>query len=90
MISLGYNNVPTKNKQSWKDAMIDHIDLAINLHEIQEIIIMDHMECRAYKFIYEDKIKNKKDEYNFHIQNLRLLKNISKINYKNIFNESKW
>jgi hypothetical protein len=32
----------------WKQALIDHIELAINLHQINDVYIVEHQDCGAY------------------------------------------
>jgi carbonic anhydrase len=56
--SLGYN----QNKyESWKKTADDHIFLSKKLHDISNIIVIDHMDCGAYKMFY-DKTKILRDE----------------------------
>ena len=35
--------------KNWKGALFNHIGLAIDLHGIEDIYIMEHRECGAYK-----------------------------------------
>jgi hypothetical protein len=62
--SLGYNEGKTDveiactkkdckcaTQTNWKPIFENHISLASKLHEISEIIIIDHYECGAYKLM---------------------------------------
>ena len=35
-------------KEHWHDTFFDHLGLAIHLHEIHTVIVMEHRECGAY------------------------------------------
>jgi len=63
--SLGYNGLLDYNWQSCADA---HIELSHKLHEIDEIILIDHMSCGAYKAKYGNITHI--EEYQYHIVNL--------------------
>jgi hypothetical protein len=65
--SLGYNGLLDYD---WVKTIDDNIDLAISLHDINEIIIIDHMYCGAYKAQYPDMVKGGVEEYNCHVENL--------------------
>ena len=51
--SLGYNqkNFP------WTQSTDDHIDLSVKIHGITDIVVIDHMGCGMYDFIYNDNNK---------------------------------
>jgi hypothetical protein len=36
----------------WGQAFRDHLDLAIKLHSIRRVIILDHRECGSYRVIF--------------------------------------
>jgi len=38
--------------QGWTQVFKDHLDLSIKLHNIQEVIFIDHLDCGYYKKIY--------------------------------------
>ena len=51
----------------WRQVGEEHLDLAINLHKIKEIICIEHEQCGAYKMCYPDlKPENEKQQ---HIEN---------------------
>lgn len=47
--SLGVNAGVNKMIRSWQKTWWDHLRLAISLHKIKKIIIIDHEDCGAYK-----------------------------------------
>lgn len=67
--SLGYNQ---DKYPAWKSSLIDHINLAIDLHHISEIIVIDHLKCGAYKIFYGDITDD--EELELHKVNLRKFK----------------
>jgi len=64
--SLGYNGIT--GFTGWNTIFEQHVDLAIQLHDIQVITILDHMECGAYKLQYGPDAM--KDEERLHVENL--------------------
>ena len=65
--SLGYNQ---KKYTAWTETLDTHIELAENLHEIKEVIVIDHMYCGAYKIFYNKKSISRNEEIELHKQNL--------------------
>ena len=64
-----------KNDHPWVKALDEHIKLAIALHDIQEVIVIDHMDCGAYKALYKELTKTDlgpNDEYVRHTENIKL------------------
>lgn len=43
---LGDNH--KKYSPHWSQALMDHVELAINLHDIRDIYIVEHQDCGAY------------------------------------------
>lgn len=71
--SLGYN----QNKFSdWGTTFEKHIDLSKELHKIDEIIVVDHMDCGAYKILYTKPEMTKEEEYQLHRENLAKFKQV--------------
>lgn len=61
--SLGYNqNVYS----AWTKTLDNHIELAKKLHDIKEIIVIDHMSCGAYKIFYNKKSITETEEIELH------------------------
>jgi len=61
--SLGYNAGP----EDWRTTWLDHIVLAKRLHQIQEIVIVEHEDCGYYKQFYG--VQN--DNFQMHLLNVR-------------------
>ena len=40
----------------WDETFLDHVRLASQLHEIKEVIVVDHLECGCYKAYYGTKV----------------------------------
>jgi carbonic anhydrase len=71
--SLGYNQT---KYEYWKKTVNDHIDLAKNLHHIEKIIIIDHMNCGAYKIFYNKPNISVEEELALHKENFNKFKNL--------------
>lgn len=56
---------------SWQPMFLDHVRLAIDLHDIQEIWVFDHMDCGMYKATLK---LDKDDKEDIHIEKLKELK----------------
>lgn len=50
--SLGYNEGQKDPGLAWDKTFEAHIDLAIKLHGITEIVVIDHSDCGMYKATY--------------------------------------
>ena len=52
----------------WRKTATDHLDLAMKLHHIKEVICIEHAQCGAYKMCYPElKPENEKE---IHVQNV--------------------
>jgi carbonic anhydrase len=71
--SLGYNQ---NTFSAWGETFDKHIELAIELHHIDEIIVLDHMGCGAYKILYNKPSLTEKEERDLHRKNLLKFKQI--------------
>ena len=69
--SLGYNQ--TKFPE-WAQTFDKHINLAMELHDINEVIVMDHMDCGAYRILYDSPSMSRQEEYELHKKNLNKFK----------------
>ena len=56
----------------WGKSVLDHIGISIKLHQINKVILLDHLDCGAYKTFCPD--LKKEDEYEEHKKNLKLAK----------------
>ena len=71
--SLGYNQT---KYETWRKTVDDHINLAKKLHHIKKIIVIDHMDCGAYKLFYDKSKISREDEIKFHIENFNKFKKL--------------
>jgi len=65
--SLGYNQDKFKE---WGTTFDKHIELSKDLHNINEIVVVDHMDCGAYRILYDSPNMSKEEEYELHRKNL--------------------
>ncbi len=64
----------TDQFSEWGKTFRDHLEVAIDLHQIKQLIIMDHRDCGAYKTILgEDFAKDPAKETQVHTEYLALL-----------------
>ena len=81
--SLGYDNngqqiaVDGKlsKKDTWTNVFNTHIELAIILHNIKYVYIIDHLDCGAYNAWYGNGNVTKENEVQLHLDNLNECKN---------------
>lgn len=71
--SLGYNQ---EKYSDWGTAFEKHIALSKMLHNIDEIIVVDHMDCGAYRIFHNDPEMTKEKEYQLHRENLAKFKEV--------------
>jgi len=72
--SLGYNQ---NTFPEWGVTFDKHVDLSKQLHDIDEIIVLDHMDCGAYRILYDNEEITKDEEYELHVKNLNKFKTIA-------------
>lgn len=64
----------TGQRPDWNKTFWDHLALAIELHKIHRVMVMDHRDCGAYKLILgEDFSKDPKKETEAHAVQLKRL-----------------
>jgi carbonic anhydrase len=64
----------TDKYPAWNKTFWDHIGLAVDLHHIHKVIVMDHRDCGAYTVILkEDFAKNPAKEKTIHSEKLKEL-----------------
>ena len=68
-------------KKGWDEVFIEHVDIALSLHKIQEIWIVDHLDCGMYKNTLE--LETDLDR-NLHLYYMDKLKNIINEKYSNL------
>ncbi len=76
--SLGYNQT---KYTAWTETLDKHIELAESLHEIKEVIVIDHMSCGAYKIFYEKDSIPRDEEIKLHKENFEKFKKSIKNKY---------
>ncbi len=60
---------------AWGTTFWEHVQVAIDLHGIHKIIVMDHRDCGAYKEILgKDLAANPKEEFDVHATQMRALR----------------
>lgn len=65
----------TDKYPAWNRTFWEHLDIAITLHNIHTVMIMDHRDCGAYKLVFgEAHAKDLKTEKDTHSAQLRTLK----------------
>lgn len=62
----------------YSKVFLDHVDIAIKLHDIREILLFSHEDCGAYKLHYG------KDTKQLHIKNINLFKQYIDNNYSDM------
>lgn len=56
---------------AWSEVFWQHLDLAISLHEVHRVMILDHRDCGAYRMILgEAAVKDADTELKSHIKQL--------------------
>jgi hypothetical protein len=60
---------------AWETTFWDHVQVAIDLHHIHKIVVLDHRDCGAYKVILgKDLAADPKEELAVHAAQMRSLK----------------
>ena len=67
----------TEKYPEWNKTFWDELGLAIELHHVHKVMILDHRDCGAYKQIFgEDFARHPKKETEIHSVNLKRLKDL--------------
>ena len=70
---------------AWGTTFWDHVQVAIDLHHIQKIVIMDHRDCGAYRVILgKDLAADPNEETAVHAAQMRSLKGEVAKKYPNL------
>lgn len=67
--SLGYNQ---ETYPHWGALWMEHLGLALKLHNVKEIICIDHDRCGAYKLFHPEMTPTQ--EHDYHVKNLTCFK----------------
>jgi len=66
----------TEKYPSWNRTFWEHLEIALQLHQIHEVFVIDHRDCGAYKVILgEDFSKDPVKETAIHATKLKDLRN---------------
>jgi carbonic anhydrase len=69
----------------WNQTFWDHLDVAIKLHNIKKVVVLDHRDCGAYKVILgEDFSKDPIKEKSVHTDRLSALASMIKAKHPNL------
>ncbi len=72
----------TDKQKAWGETFWAHLDVAIKLHQIHKVIVMDHRDCGAYKvFLGEAVVKDAATELTTHTTYLRQMRDQIKAKY---------
>ena len=75
----------TDKYPAWNKTFWEHLDVAIQLHQIHKVIVMDHRDCGAYKVILgEDFAKDRAKETSIHADKLKDLGKRVNAKYPNL------
>ncbi|MFZ5670155.1 MAG: carbonic anhydrase [Pseudomonadota bacterium] len=56
---------------AWSEVFWQHLDLAVELHHVHRVMILDHRDCGAYKMILgEAAVKDAESELKAHVKQL--------------------
>ena len=69
--SLGYNQTIYS---AWIETLDQHIVLAQQLHDIKNVIVIDHMQCGAYKLLYNQPNMTRETEIGLHMENFAMFR----------------
>lgn len=70
----GAKNISSPSEAYFRDIILKNIEISVKLHNIQKIIITNHIDCGAYGG--SKKFKNEKQEIDFYKRELRKAKKI--------------
>jgi carbonic anhydrase len=72
----------TPNYPEWNKTFWDHVGLAVSLHKIKKVIILDHRDCGAYQAVFGvDFAKDPARERTVHAEQLEALARQIKAKY---------
>jgi carbonic anhydrase len=72
----------TEKFPAWNQTFLDHVSVAIDLHKIQKVMVLDHRDCGAYKVILgQDFAKDPAKETAIHAEQLKQLRKMIQAKY---------
>lgn len=78
----GAKNLGNPTKFQYQKTVLDNIGIAINLHKIKKVVLINHIDCGAYGG--SGKHKNKKEETAFHKSELKKAEEAIKSAFPNL------
>ena len=81
LFALAGAELGANDKKGWRKALFEHIDIAIKLHKINEILVFSHLDCGAYKTF---KDMESDDDPHTHLVELDRLRKILKKKYPHL------
>lgn len=70
---------------AWRKTFWDHVDLAVQLHQIERLVVMDHRDCGAYRLLVgAEQVDTPEKETAAHAQQLAALRSITQDRYPNL------
>lgn len=67
-------------KLNWGKTFWDHLNVALELHHVHKVIILDHKDCGAYRVVFGRDFKGE-EEMAVHREQLAILKSAIKAKY---------
>jgi carbonic anhydrase len=65
----------TDKYPAWGEVFWAHLDLAVKLHSVHRVIVLDHRDCGAYKLVLgEQAVKDPETELKSHVKSLYALR----------------
>ena len=84
LFALAGSELGANDKAGWRKALHEHIDIAIDLHDISDFWVFSHMDCGAYKVFKELEDDDKPHLHKEEIMKLhkQITKKYPKLNFK--------
>lgn len=83
VILAGASLGATSEKLNWGKTFWDHLDVAIKLHHVHKVIVLDHKDCGAYRVVFERNFTGD-EEMAVHREQLTALKTAIKAKYPDL------
>jgi hypothetical protein len=64
----------------WRQTVLDHLEIGLNLHKFREFIFIDHLDCGAFKKFFPD-IKTEEEEKECHKKHLQEAHDLLKVKF---------
>lgn len=71
---ITHNKEITNMLSDFWQTVMQNINIAVKLHSIKEVVIIDHRDCGAYKQFYSHVYMNSEEENLFHTKNCNAMK----------------